>query len=110
MPANPNYTWGYGILDAAAAVKASQPSAGTPVTVVEFYNQSLDHYFVTYVADEIAKLDNGTFVGWARTGPVVQGVRHDAERHVGGVPDLHPAGQGRRPLLRARHEASATAR
>jgi hypothetical protein len=68
MPANPNYTWGYGILDAAAAVKASQPSAGTPVTVVEFYNQSLDHYFVTYVADEIAKLDNGTFVGWARTG------------------------------------------
>jgi hypothetical protein len=68
MPANPNYTWGYGILDAAAAVKASQPSAGTPVTVVEFYNQALDHYFVTYVADEIAKLDNGTFVGWARTG------------------------------------------
>ena len=68
MPASPNYTWGYGILDAAAAVKASQPSAGTPVTVVEFYNQSLDHYFVTYVADEIAKLDNGTFVGWTRTG------------------------------------------
>ena len=68
MPANPNYTWGYGILDAAAAVKASQPSAGTPVTVVEFYNQALDHYFVTYVADEIAKLDNGSFVGWARTG------------------------------------------
>jgi hypothetical protein len=68
MPASPNYTWGYGILDAAAAVKASQPTAGTPVTVVEFYNQSLDHYFVTYVADEIAKLDNGTFVGWTRTG------------------------------------------
>ena len=41
---------------------------GTAVTVVEFYNQSLDHYFITYVAAEIAKLDNGTFVGWARTG------------------------------------------
>ncbi len=68
MPAGPNYTWGYGILDAAAAVKASQPSAGTPVSAIEFYNASLDHYFVTYVADEIAKLDNGTFVGWARTG------------------------------------------
>ena len=67
MPANPNYTWGYGILDAAAAVKASQPSTGTPVTVVEFYNQSLDHYFITYVAAEITKLDNGTFVGWVRT-------------------------------------------
>ena len=68
MPANPNYAWGYGILDAAAAVRSLQPSTGTPVTVVEFYNQSLDHYFITYVADEIAKLDNGTFVGWARTG------------------------------------------
>ncbi len=67
-PANPNYTWGYGILDAAAAVKASQPSTGTAVDAIEFYNQSLDHYFVTYVADEIAKLDNGTFVGWTRTG------------------------------------------
>ncbi len=40
----------------------------TPVTVVEFYNAALDHYFITYVADEIAKLDNGTFKGWARTG------------------------------------------
>jgi subtilisin family serine protease len=68
LPATPNYTWGYGILDAAAAVKASQPSTGAPVTVVEFYNASFDHYFITYVADEIAKLDNGTFVGWARTG------------------------------------------
>ena len=68
MPATPNYTWGYGILDAAAAVKASQPSAGTPVTVVEFYNQPLDHYFITYVAGEIEKLDNGTFKGWTRTG------------------------------------------
>ncbi len=68
MPANPNYTWGYGILDAAAAVKASQSVTGTAVTVVEFYNATLDHYFISYVADEIAKLDNGTFVGWARTG------------------------------------------
>jgi len=36
--------------------------------IVESYNASLDHYFITYVADEIAKLDNGTFKGWARTG------------------------------------------
>ena len=68
MPANPNYAWGYGILDAAAAVRSLQPAGGATVNVVEFYNQSLDHYFITYVADEIAKLDNGTFVGWARTG------------------------------------------
>ena len=68
VPPNPNYTWGYGILDAAAAVKASQPSTGTPVTAIEFYNAALDHYFITYVPGEITKLDNGTFVGWARTG------------------------------------------
>ena len=36
MPANPNYTWGYGIIDAAAAVKASKLDTGTAVTVVEF--------------------------------------------------------------------------
>ncbi len=67
-PPNPNYTWGYGILDAAAAVKASQAAPGTAVAAIEFFNASLDHYFITYVADEIAKLDNGTFVGWTRTG------------------------------------------
>lgn len=38
------------------------------VTIVEFYNAALDHYFITYASDEIAKLDNGTFKGWARTG------------------------------------------
>jgi len=38
------------------------------VAVVEFYNQALDHYFITANPDEIAKLDNGTFVGWTRTG------------------------------------------
>lgn len=67
-PANPNYAWGYGILDAAAAVRSLRPATGTPVSAFEFYNASLDHYFITYVVDEIAKLDNGTFKGWARTG------------------------------------------
>jgi hypothetical protein len=38
------------------------------VQVVEFYNATLDHYFVTANPDEMAKLDNGTFKGWARTG------------------------------------------
>ncbi|MCC7327997.1 MAG: M36 family metallopeptidase [Burkholderiales bacterium] len=42
--------------------------AGVPVAVIEFYNQALDHYFITWVGDEIAKLDNGTFKGWKRTG------------------------------------------
>lgn len=37
-------------------------------TVVEYYNAGLDHYFVTWIAGEIAALDAGTIKGWARTG------------------------------------------
>ncbi len=37
-------------------------------TVVEFHHEDLDHYFITANATEIAKLDNGVFKGWARTG------------------------------------------
>ena len=44
-------------------------TAPASVAVIEFYNASLDHYFITWVADEIAKLDAGTVIrGWARTG------------------------------------------
>lgn len=43
--------------------------ASAVATVVEFYNVSLDHYFITWIADEIAKLDAGTAIkGWTRTG------------------------------------------
>lgn len=42
--------------------------AGTVVPAVEYHHAAFDHYFVTSIADEIAKLDNGTFAGWARTG------------------------------------------
>ncbi len=38
------------------------------VTVTEFYNAALDHYFITYGAQEISDLDNGVHKGWARTG------------------------------------------
>lgn len=39
------------------------------VDVVEFYNAVLDHYFITWIAAEIAILDAGTTIkGWARTG------------------------------------------
>jgi hypothetical protein len=38
------------------------------VDVVEFYNASQDHYFITALAQEIRALDNGVFVGWTRTG------------------------------------------
>jgi hypothetical protein len=57
---------------AVAAVLAMPQSAAPPppsaVTIVEFYNSGLDHYFITAIPDEIAKLDDGTFRGWARTG------------------------------------------
>jgi len=40
-----------------------------PTPVVEFYNASLDHYFITWLPDEMAKLDAGTAIkGWQRTG------------------------------------------
>ncbi len=38
------------------------------IDAIEYYNAPLDHYFVTAFPDEIAKLDNGVFVGWQRTG------------------------------------------
>ena len=39
------------------------------VDVVEFYNASLDHYFITWIAAEIANLDAGlTPTRWTRTG------------------------------------------
>jgi serine protease len=46
----------------------SSSLAPTAVTIVEYYNAQLDHYFITAIPDEITKLDNGTFVGWQRTG------------------------------------------
>lgn len=44
------------------------PVTGTKVTAIEFYHAAFNHYFVSADPAEIAKLDNGTFQGWARTG------------------------------------------
>lgn len=36
---------------------------------IEFYNEGLDHYFITHIASEIASLDAGVRIkGWTRTG------------------------------------------
>ena len=41
--------------------------------VVEYYNASQDHYFMTWVSDEIQTLDAGTTIkGWTRTGQTFQ--------------------------------------
>jgi hypothetical protein len=46
---------------------AAGPAAAATQEAVEYYNATLDHYFVTALPDEIAKLDSGSFVGWQRT-------------------------------------------
>lgn len=40
----------------------------TFVPVIEFYNATLDHYFITWMTNEIRDLDTGVHPGWARTG------------------------------------------
>jgi len=53
--------------DAFAAVfTASLRLVDSPA--IEYWHAEWDHYFVTASTDEIAKLDAGVFVGWARTG------------------------------------------
>ena len=44
------------------------PTGGTTAAAIEYYHAGFDHYFMTHIADEITKLDNGTFKGWTRTG------------------------------------------
>jgi hypothetical protein len=49
-----------------------------PVTVVEYFNLSLGHYFITADASEIAKLDGGTIRGWSRTGESFRALSADS--------------------------------
>ena len=61
------------IVHGAASPKAApalvQKAAGGYVDVVEYYNASLQHFFVTADTAEIAFLDGGAFGGaWVRTG------------------------------------------
>jgi len=54
---------------APPAVKpATTPTAATSVDVIEYYHADWDQYFVTAIPEEIARLDDGSVVGWARTG------------------------------------------
>lgn len=47
---------------------STPPPAGGIAAAIEYYHQAFDHYFMTSIPDEIAKLDSGFFKGWARTG------------------------------------------
>jgi hypothetical protein len=77
-----------GIYDAAVFLSGGgmqSPGVG-PITgsniqrVIEYYHAGFDHYFMTAIPNEIALLDNGTFVGWMRTG-------HSFNVFVSGTPD-----------------------
>jgi len=65
---NGDYTHHYVYADPIYQVVNTSGSSSGGTTAIEYYHASFGHYFVTVLADEIAKLDNGTFVGWARTG------------------------------------------
>ena len=49
-----------------AGKSATAPPA--PVSVVEYYNSSLDHYFISALEPDIDALDSGRIAGWSRTG------------------------------------------
>ena len=51
----------------ATATLACGANAAT-VEVIEFYNSSQDHYFISSLAADINALDSGRLKGWARTG------------------------------------------
>ena len=51
----------------ASVPAGAKPPPPATSTVVEFYNASLDHYFITYVPKEISDLDTGVHAGWTRT-------------------------------------------
>ena len=64
---------GAGMLDAGLAVQATIPASANPpagtAAVVEFYDATLDHYFITSDPFEMASLD-GDSPRWRRTGHV----------------------------------------
>ncbi|HEY7903897.1 MAG TPA: hypothetical protein VIH36_10610 [Casimicrobiaceae bacterium] len=61
-------------LTCSATVAQVTSKADQTVTVVEYYNAALDHYFMTSLSSEIAICDIGQppCVGWVRTGESFQ--------------------------------------
>ena len=53
------------------AVQAYERIASSPankITVVEFFNPALDHFFISALQPDIEALDSGRIAGWVRTG------------------------------------------
>jgi len=55
-----------------AVLACAAAAAAQPVTVIEFYNPALDHYFMSSLQPDIDALDSGHFFGWSRTGLAFQ--------------------------------------
>jgi hypothetical protein len=53
---------------AGQSVSLTAVNPPATIDIVEYRHAEWDHYFITGIQDEITKLDNGTFAGWARTG------------------------------------------
>lgn len=88
---------GSGILDAGAAVLAAQATTGghARVLLVEYRNDALDHYFMTWQDEEIVRLDEGvTLKGWTRTGLSIEALRHAAPGTAPVCRIYIPPGQG----------------
>ena len=62
------------------------PPAPTIVTVVEFYNAALDHYFITAIPKEISDLDTGVHPGWQRTQQSFKAYDSGSTGHTGRRP------------------------
>jgi len=60
--------WDAMLADIAAYLGQVFGATSSIAPAIEYHHAAFDHYFVTAIADEITKLDNGTFVGWTRTG------------------------------------------
>ena len=60
--------WDAMLADIAAYLGQVFGVSSSIAPAIEYHHAAFDHYFVTAIADEITKLVNGTFVGWARTG------------------------------------------
>ena len=69
-------------LAAFALCALLQSTASADVTVVEYYHSGFQHYFITPVADEIAKLDAHAppFELWSRTGRTFRAYESSAAR------------------------------
>jgi hypothetical protein len=56
------------LVAALAALVLSAVAAASALTVVEYYNAALDHYFISPLQPDIDALDSGRLPGWSRTG------------------------------------------